>query len=111
MNKRLFLRHLLIFAVVCVLLPVGCPVYRIFGIPCPCCGVTRAWLRCLSGDVRGAFAYNAFFLLIPGAVLLFAHRDALPTRWKRPADICLIAFGAALFLYNLLRWLGIVIMP
>lgn len=111
MNKRLFLSHILLLAALCALILLGCPVYRITGLPCPCCGVTRAWLCFLTGDFPGAFAYNAFFLLIPGVVLLFAHRNRMPSRWRKPADISLLALGAALFAYNLLRWFGVVMMP
>ena len=33
-----------------------CPMKRLFGVPCPTCGTTRAFAELLQGDVSGAFA-------------------------------------------------------
>ena len=40
----------------------GCPSLRVLGLPCPGCGVTRAWLAFLGGDFRTALMYNPLFL-------------------------------------------------
>lgn len=42
---------------------IPCLFRRLTGIPCPGCGLTRALLCLLRGDIRGALAYNA--LAIP----------------------------------------------
>ena len=47
----------------------GCAVYRLLGVPCPGCGMTRAWLQALRLDFAGAFrilrslGYSGPFLL------------------------------------------------
>lgn len=57
---------LILFALYCVLttkfLGSACPLYLIFGIPCPGCGMTRAWISLLGGDIAKAFYFHpAFF--------------------------------------------------
>lgn len=91
------------------LLWYGCPFYNLTHIPCPCCGVTRAWLAFFHGDLVLALRYHAFFPLIPAAVVVYIFRDRFPK--ARSLDICLFSFAGVLFLYGVLRWLGVVIIP
>lgn len=79
----------------------GCPIYNVFGVTCPGCGLTRAWLCFLRGDWRGALSYHLLFFPAPFFILLFAYRDALPkSRW---IDGGLLAFAALLAVYQLRR--------
>ena len=41
-----------------------CPLAGSFGIPCPGCGLTRATLALLHGDVRAALHYHPLVLLL-----------------------------------------------
>ncbi|MBQ6906812.1 MAG: DUF2752 domain-containing protein [Clostridia bacterium] len=41
----------------------SCPIYRIFGIPCLTCGVTRAYILFFSGHFKDAFLMHPLFLL------------------------------------------------
>lgn len=48
----------------------------IFGLPCPGCGMTRAWFAVLGGDIVKAFAMNPMFWSIPilyGYILADGH--------------------------------------
>ena len=50
-----------------------CPIFHITGIPCPGCGLSRAIMLLLRGDLRGSLRYHAFapiFLLTIVAVIL-----------------------------------------
>lgn len=38
----------------------SCMLRLAVGLPCPGCGMTRAWVHMANGDVSGAFAYNLF---------------------------------------------------
>lgn len=42
-----------------------CLIRTIFGIPCPGCGLTRAWLSVFKLDLKSAFYYHPLFWTIP----------------------------------------------
>jgi hypothetical protein len=53
--------------------PVLCPLHGLIGLPCPSCGLTRAFCRLARMDVWGALSFHAFslplfalFMLTPG---------------------------------------------
>lgn len=47
-----------------------CPIRQSIGLPCPSCGMTRAWLAFVRGDFGDAFYFHPLFLLVP--ILLYA---------------------------------------
>lgn len=63
--KNFDLKYLLFVLVVgvAVVLFYRCPVRLIFGIECPSCGMTRAFLSALRLDFKAAFSYHPLFLL------------------------------------------------
>jgi uncharacterized protein DUF2752 len=51
-----------------------CLFHSLTGLPCPGCGLTRAFSSLLHGQVAAAFAYHPFvFLLLPLFVIMAAH--------------------------------------
>jgi hypothetical protein len=59
-----------------------CPVLHHWGIPCLSCGLTRAWIACLSGNVAGAFGYHFMFPAVPILALYFYRNGKVfPWRW------------------------------
>ena len=58
----------------------GCPIKALTGVSCAGCGMTRAWLAALSGDLGAAFAFHPLFWVVPPAVLVFLLRRRLPRR-------------------------------
>lgn len=40
-----------------------CPLYSFVGVPCPTCGMTRAWRLFLTGNIQEAFKMHPLFLL------------------------------------------------
>lgn len=54
-----------------------CYIKAFTGIPCPGCGMTRAYLSLLQGNIKGAFYYHPLFLLPPALVILM-----LLSYWK-----------------------------
>lgn len=63
--KRLLIVALVmspLFAVVLVDVP-SCPTAAIFGIPCPGCGLTRATLALLRGELRAALHFHPLVFL------------------------------------------------
>lgn len=60
---------------------VLCPFRALTGLPCPGCGMTRAFCSMGHGDLPGAFGYNALApFVFAAALLLWAH--ALATVFK-----------------------------
>lgn len=97
---RLLLIHLGAAALLAVWLWLtGCPIYRLTGIPCPGCGMTRALFRLLFLDFAGAWYYHPLVFVIPPAILYLVHRKA----WRLPggrkaatvvAVVCAVALVA-----------------
>lgn len=75
-------------------LQVGCLFRSVTGWPCPGCGMTRAWVSLLHGDVAGMFYHHPMAPLMP-VLLLYVWKDGrlLPTprgdRWV----LCCIGVG------------------
>lgn len=42
-----------------------CPFYRITGVPCPSCGMTRACVSLMHFNLSDAFMYNPSFIFLP----------------------------------------------
>jgi hypothetical protein len=51
-----------------------CVVYHSVGVPCPACGLTRAFICLAQLDIRQAFAYHPLFLLVPFLPLITFFR-------------------------------------
>lgn len=60
-EKLLLTGILAVLAGIGLLARPGCPWRNLLGIPCPGCGMTRAWLRVLALDFAGAFAAHPMF--------------------------------------------------
>lgn len=54
---------------------IGCPIRRFFGVPCPGCGMGRAYLALCRGDIHAAFAYHPLFWLAIPLLFLFLHNE------------------------------------
>ncbi len=104
-----------VFAVVAGLLALvpfrTCIPRRVFGVPCPACGLTRASLRLFHGDFHGSFYLHP--LAIPGAVglclavvLAFALPPGHPG-WARFESACLRVGAVALMAVWVLRLAGL----
>jgi hypothetical protein len=50
-----------------------CVFRRATGLPCPSCGMTRAYSSLFSGDIRKAFFMHPLFLLVPVMVFLVIY--------------------------------------
>ena len=82
---------------VAVRLKIPCLIRSISGIPCPTCGMTRAWLACLRMDFQAAFSYHPMFWGIPALALAFLL-DGFAFPGKKATSviyvIALLGFGA-----------------
>ena len=58
-----------VIGIICImaLFTVKCPLYYIVGIPCPTCGMTRAYISLFHGDFTSAFIMHPLWWTIPAA--------------------------------------------
>ena len=89
----------------------GCPVYNLLHISCPTCGVTRAWISFFKGDIFTALTNHFFFAGVPMFLIGVFLLDILSARFKKRVQRVLFIFAVVIFLYNGLRWCGLVASP
>ena len=63
-------------------LDLGCPFRHLIGVPCPGCGMSRAWLAVLAGNLGTAFRYHPMFWAVPVAAL-YALWEGTPLQSAR----------------------------
>jgi len=93
-----------------------CPLAGSFGIPCPGCGLTRATLALLHGDVRGALHFHPLVLLLTPLVVSITAATAwnllrAPGRKPRPQPAfangrAVTALATVLLALTLAVWLA-----
>ena len=87
---------LLVLALVAYAFGWGCPFLSLTGIPCPGCGLTRAWLAVLRLDFAEAFRLNFMFPAVPVLALFVLFDGKLfPRKGLNIFLLCLIALGFA----------------
>lgn len=60
-----------------------CIVHWITGFDCPGCGSQRALHCLLTGDLGGAFGYNAFLVILLPIILLMGISELWPQRFEK----------------------------
>ena len=90
-------------------LEIPCIPRFLTGIPCPTCGLTRAWLCALRLDFRGAFLQYPMFWSIPILVLYLLFDGRLFPNEKANIRIliCLIAGVFLIWLARIFGFLGV----
>ena len=87
-NRNLFSKHIKYIAVVAalwfgyIISGIGCPIYSVLGVRCPTCGVTRALLGLLTGNLERYFHMQPFALPLINAVIVAIHLSVIPYNWK-----------------------------
>ncbi|WP_374047193.1 DUF2752 domain-containing protein [uncultured Phascolarctobacterium sp.] len=94
---RVFILLLIIF-----IFDFRCPWRSLLDIPCPGCGLTRAFISLLRGEFYISFSYHA--LLIPVLVLVafLAFEDCYSLN-KYRKELIFFVFGLIVFAYYLFR--------
>jgi len=78
---------------------IPCPIKLLTGLSCPGCGLTRAWLCALQGDLAGALAYHPLFWVVaPVAIVMVLcctnRLDASDRHVKAFVIVCIAALLA-----------------
>lgn len=79
-----------------------CPIKLIFSIPCPTCGMTRAWLSVLRLDFKKAFYFHPLFLLAPPLLFLIFHEKMIKIK-KSTRNTIFILVGVVFFVMYIIR--------
>ena len=64
-SKLALLIAFIVVYLLMVIFDTTCIVKFVFGIPCPGCGLTRAWVSFFRLDFRSAFEYHPLFWTVP----------------------------------------------
>ena len=104
---RLLLYHgLAVLALLFLMFVYKCPLNYFFHIPCPGCGISRAYLAAARLDFKAAFTYHPLFFLAAPTVLYAAHRSVLKKRLRGKTEAVLfgvmLALFVAVYVYRLL---------
>ena len=78
----------------------GCLFYRLFGIICPGCGMTRALFSCLRLDFAAAWRYHPMVFSLPYLALAFLKDGKVFA--SKALNICILCLIAAGFLIQYL---------
>lgn len=84
------------------LLDAGCLIRRATGVICPGCGMSRAWLAALRGNIPLAFQLHPMFWEVP-VVILFGLYDFQPFSVKWLNILILAALSLGIVICYLLR--------
>ena len=97
---------------------VVCPFRRVTGRPCPACGVTRASVALLRGDVVGGYRQHSVWTVAALATaaasigsIVSGHGsgfEQVTTRWRQSSRATRLAVGGsavtAVWWWNIRRW-------
>ena len=72
------------------ILDIGCPTRYLTGICCPGCGMTRATIHLLQGDVKTAVYYHPLVFTLPMIAILFILRNKINTLFVNSLLILII---------------------
>lgn len=93
-QKSIILASILAAIAALSLLGIGCPFYRVFGFPCPGCGMTRAVLSLLQLDFAAAWQFHPMVFALPYLLALFLKDGRVfRNRALNKAVLCLVVLG------------------
>ena len=79
----------------------SCVIRLLTGIPCPGCGLSRAYLALLHGHVVEAFYYHPLFFVVAPFLLYMTFYDRLSPRVSRRTEaiVCVCLTAAFILVY------------
>jgi len=83
-----------------------CPVLRLTGFPCPGCGMSRACVSVLKGDLISAFSYHPLFPLAPFfvcGIILYCVPTKMSRKLRKYVEYFLISVGGLFIVVWIIR--------
>lgn len=91
---------ILIYLFLEVVLHITCPIKFMTGISCAGCGMSRAWLSLLKGDIHKAFYYHPLFWTIPFIFIVYLFRHKIPDKVLKILEVIIIVMFIGTWLYR-----------
>jgi len=108
LKKFLVIHGLALAAILFFLFVYRCPTYTFLHIPCPACGITRAYVAVLSLNWSAAFQYHPLFFLVLPLLIYIPHKRLFKNRLNDKVEAALFFLIVILFLgvYSFRLWNG-----
>ena len=100
MKKKLLVGILVLALLLLWSVAIGCPIYRLLGVTCPGCGMTRGILCLLRLDFASAFKHHPLCLLLAFETLYVVFRGAI-VKWvniSKKAELTIGIFSLCILL-------------
>lgn len=91
---------ILVYLFLEVVLHITCPIKFMTGISCAGCGMSRAWLSVLKGDIHKAFYYHPLFWTIPFILIVYLFRHRIPEKVLHILEVIIIVMFIGTWLYR-----------
>jgi len=84
-----------------------CLIKRLTGFPCPGCGMTRALIEFVKGNLSGAFEWHPLFWLVPIFIAAIFFYVKKPAKWNKISLYAIAFLFVAVYVVRLLNgWRG-----
>lgn len=103
LKKNLIIHFVIISALISYVLiinyfNISCPIRAITNIPCPTCGMTRAFISLIKLDFIKSFYYHPLLILVFPLVFFGIHKNTRMLKFMKPTLINAILYtGGILF--------------
>jgi len=74
-----------------------CPIYALFGVQCPGCGITRAYVSALHLNFSAAFSYHPLFFIVAPLVSYILFKNKLKKPLSGRTETAILIAVSVLF--------------
>lgn len=91
-------------SIVILLFNTKCIFKSIIGVPCPGCGLTRAWISFIKGNISEAFYWHPLFLMILAlAILILLYFKGSFIKYRRYILIAIVTIVGLYIIVYIVR--------
>lgn len=98
-----FFKYIVLLIFLLLVFEFGCPLFKIFGITCPTCGVTRAWIFLLHGSITESFRVNPLGIPLTIAFIRIIYCDFRKCKLKNIEKEIYLIISVLAFAFNIYR--------
>lgn len=98
------LKHLFVvflFLIGLIVAGYQCPIFYFTGVPCPGCGMTRAWMNALHLNWKQAFSYHPLFLTVPVIAIILFFQNEIPKKVLYGLMIFFLILYLVVYIYRI----------